>query len=193
MLFHNMDSIWVSPVMFDISVLGLKLTRQLSWGVSVTIHSVYRHWFLLCVFVLSYSRTLFESGPNGFFLIYPRGALPPSQTLVLFHSGSFNKFPDFFCRAFKIVVISWKFSMLLLYILWDHWPIFIISRSNEQLQQQLEYTLQKPDCHNWWISKMQSDIFEEWYAIKFLEKMPQKRMECFRVLWTMLHESSISF
>ena len=36
--------------------------------------------------------------------------------------------------------------MLLLYILWDDWPIFMISGSNEQLQQQLEYTLLKPDC-----------------------------------------------
>ena len=32
--------------------------------------------------------------------------------------GAFNKFPDFFVQAFKIVVDSWKFSMLLLYILW---------------------------------------------------------------------------
>ena len=31
--------------------------------------------------------------------------------------------------------------MLLLYILWDNWLIFMISDSNEQLQQQLEYTL----------------------------------------------------
>ena len=31
---------------------------------------------------------------------------------------------------------------------------FMISDSNEQLQQQLEYTLLKPDCHNWWVSKM---------------------------------------
>ena len=57
--------------------------------------------------------------------------------------------------------------------------------SNEQLQQQLEYTLLKPDCHNWWISKMQSDTLEEWYAIRFcfkLGKIPQKRMECFRLL-----------
>ena len=54
--------------------------------------------------------------------------------------------------------------MLLLYILWDDWPIFMISASNEQLQQQLEYTLLKPDCHSWWISKMQSgrqDTLEE--------------------------------
>ena len=31
--------------------------------------------------------------------------------------------------------------MLLLYILWDDWPIFMISDSNEQLLQELEYTL----------------------------------------------------
>ena len=79
--------------------------------------------------------------------------------------------------------------MLLLYILWDDRPIFMISHSNEQLQQQLEYTLLKPDCHSWWISKMQSgheDTLEEWYAIKFcfkLEKISQKHMECFRLLF----------
>ena len=78
--------------------------------------------------------------------------------------------------------------MLLLYILWDDWPIFMISGSNEQVQQELEYTLLKPDCHRWLISKMQSrheDTLEERYAIKFyfkLGKMPQKRMECFRLL-----------
>ena len=75
--------------------------------------------------------------------------------------------------------------MLLLYILWDDWPIFMIPGSNQQLQQQLEYTLQKPDCHNWWISKMESDTLEEQYAIEFcfkLGKMLQKHMECFRLL-----------
>ena len=59
---------------------------------------------------------------------------------------AFNKFPDFFVQTFKIVVDSWKFTILLLYILWDDWPIFMISGSNEQLQQQLEYTRLKPDC-----------------------------------------------
>ena len=63
--------------------------------------------------------------------------------------GAFNKFPDFFVQAFKMAVDSWKFNILLLYILWDDWPIFMISRSNEQLQQQFEYTLLKPDCHSW--------------------------------------------
>ena len=49
----------------------------------------------------------------------------------------------------------------------------------------MEYTLLNPDCHSWWISKMQSvreDILEERYAIKFCFKMPQERMECFRLL-----------
>ena len=45
--------------------------------------------------------------------------------------GAFNKFPDFFVKAFKIVVDSSKFPMLLLYILWDDRPIFMISGSNE--------------------------------------------------------------
>ena len=53
----------------------------------------------------------------------------------------------------------------------------------------MEYTLLKRDCHHWIISKMQSgrdDTLEERYAIKFcfkLGKMPQKPMECFRLLF----------
>ena len=50
----------------------------------------------------------------------------------------------------------------------------MISDLNEQLQQQLEYTLLKPDCHSWWISKMQfdgEDTLEERYAIKFCFKL----------------------
>ena len=82
--------------------------------------------------------------------------------------------------------------MLFLYILWDDWPSFMISGSNEQLQQELEYILVKPDCHSWWISKMQSgceDTLEEQYAIKFcfkLGKMPQKHIECFWLLFNNL-------
>ena len=77
--------------------------------------------------------------------------------------------------------------MLLLYILWDDWPIFIISASNKQLQQQLEYTLLKPDCHSWWIAKMQSgceDALEERYAIKFCFKLGKKATETYGMLQT---------
>ena len=75
-----------------------------------------------------------------------------------------------FGTGIKIDVDSRKFTILLQYILWDDWPIFMISGWNEQLQQELEYTLLNPDCHSWWISKMQSgreDTLEEQYAIKF--------------------------
>ena len=91
--------------------------------------------------------------------------------------GAYDKFPDFFVQAFKIVIDSWKFTMLLLYILWDDWPIFMISASNEQLQQQLEYILLKPDCHSWWSSQMQSDTLEKPYAINFCFKLGKNATE----------------
>ena len=93
-------------------------------------------------------------------------------------------FQTFFVQAFRIVVDSWKFSMLLLYILCDDWPIFMIPGSNEQLQQQLEYTLLKPDCHSWGISKMQFDTLEERYAIKLCFKLGKNATETYRMLQT---------
>ena len=77
--------------------------------------------------------------------------------------------------------------MLLLYISWDNWPIFMMSGSKEQVQQQLEYTLLKPDCHSWWISKMQSkreDTLEERYAIKFCFKLGKNATEMYGMLQT---------
>ena len=115
----------------------------------------------------------------------------------LVHSISFQ---TILVQEFEIVVDSWKFSMLLLSIVWDVWPIFKISSSKEQLQKQLEYTLLKANCHSWWISKMQSkheDTLEKRYAIKVCFKPGKKchrnvwnASDCF---WTILHESSISF
>ena len=108
-------------------------------------------------------------------------------TLVHHIRGAFNKIPDFFVWVFNIVVDSWKFSMLLLYILWDDWLIFMISGSNEQLQQQLEYTLIKPDCHSCWISKIQSgreDTLQERYAIKLCFKLGKNATETYGMLQT---------
>ena len=52
----------------------------------------------------------------------------------------------------------------------------MISCLNEQLQQELEYTLLNPDCYGWWISKMQSGREEERYAIKFCFKLEKNAM-----------------
>ena len=83
--------------------------------------------------------------------------------------------------------------MLLWYILWDDWPIFMISVSNEQLQQQLEYTLLKPDCHSWWISKMQSGHEEEWYAIKLCFKLGKNATEAYGMLQTAFGASCMNW
>ena len=51
---------------------------------------------------------------------------------------------------------------------------------NEQLQQELEYTLLKPDCQSWLISKIQSgpeDTLEEQYAIKSCVKLGKNARE----------------
>ena len=109
--------------------------------------------------------------------------------------GVFNKFRDFFIQAFKIDVDTWKFSMLLLYILWDDRPIYTISGSNEQLQQQLEYILLKPDCHSWGISKMQSgryDTLEERYAITFCFKLGKNATETPGMLHTAFGASCLN-
>ena len=65
----------------------------------------------------------------------------------------------------------------------------MISASNEQLQQQLEYTLLKPDCQRWSISKMQSDTLEERYAIKFCFKLGKYITETYGILQTAFRPS----
>ena len=80
----------------------------------------------------------------------------------------------------------------MLYILWDDWPIFMISGSNQQLQQQLEYTQLKPDCHSWWISKIQWGYLKEWYAIKLCFKLGKNATEMYGMLQTAFQPSCMN-
>ena len=154
--------------------------------------------FLNCQDLFLYSQVCIFGNPNTSSKAYDVSRhLANCKGIDLVVRDAFNKFPDFFVQAFKIDVDSWKFSMLLLYILWDDWPIFMISGSNEQLHQELEYILLKSDCHSWWISKIQFDTLEERYAIKSRFKLGKKGQ---RNVWnasnyfsTILHESSMSF
>ena len=82
--------------------------------------------------------------------------------------------------------------MLLLYILWDDWPILMISHSNEQLQQEFEYTLLKPDCHSWWISKIQTDTLEERYAIKFCFKLGKNATKTYGMIQSAFRPSCMN-
>ena len=71
----------------------------------------------------------------------------------------------------------------------------MISGSNEQLQQELEYTQLKPDCHSWWISKMQSgreDTLEERCAIKFCFKLGKNATETYAMLYTAFRPSCMN-
>ena len=84
--------------------------------------------------------------------------------------------------------------MLLLYILWLT-NFFFISGSNEQIQQQSEYILQKPDYHSWWFSKMQSgreDTLEERCAIKFYFKLGKDATKTFGMLQTAFRPSCMN-
>ena len=69
----------------------------------------------------------------------------------------------------------------------------MISASNEQLQQELEYTLLKLDGHSWWISKMQSDTLEERYAIKFYFKLGKNATETYGMLHTAFGASCMNW
>ena len=96
-------------------------------------------------------------------------------------------FQTLFVQSFKIAVDPWKFNMKLLYILWDDWLIFMISCSNELLQQRLEYTLLKSDCLSLWISKMPSgreETLNEWYAVKLCFKFGKNPTETYGMLQT---------
>ena len=60
----------------------------------------------------------------------------------------------------------------------------MISGLNEQLQQEFEYTILKPDCHTWWFSEMQFDTLEERYAIKFCFELGKNATETYRMFQT---------
>ena len=87
-------------------------------------------------------------------------------------------FQTFFVWAFKIDIDSWKFSVFLLYILWDDRPILMISGL-------------KPDCHSWSISKMQSDTLKERYQ-KFGLKLGENARKTYGMLQTAFGESCMN-
>ena len=108
-------------------------------------------------------------------------------------------FQTFFIQAFKIVVDAWKFSMLLLYILWDMDQFL-------WFQVQMNTATAAIGIHptKAWLSqllnfKMRSgheNTLEKRYAIKFYLKLGKNATETYGMLQTALdhlHKLSISF
>ena len=89
--------------------------------------------------------------------------------------GAFNKFPDIFLHRHLKLSCTLESSVCYCYTSYEMTDQFVwFQVQYEQLQQQLEYTLLKPECHSWWISKMQSgreNTLEERHAIKFCFKL----------------------
>ena len=50
----------------------------------------------------------------------------------------------------------------------------------------------KPDCHSWWISKIQSVTWEERYAIKFCFKLEKNATEIYGMLQTAFRPSCMN-
>ena len=69
----------------------------------------------------------------------------------------------------------------------------MISGSNEKLQQELEYTRQRPDGLSRWNSKMQSDTLEEQYAIKTYFKLGKNTTETYGMLQIAFGASCINW
>ena len=106
------------------------------------------------------------------------------------HSISFQ---TFFVWAFEIVVDSWKFTMLLLYILWDDWPIFYDFRFKWTATAGIGIHTTKA-----WLSqlvnlKMQSDTLEERYTIKFGFKLGKNVTETYGMLQTAFRPSCMNW
>ena len=75
--------------------------------------------------------------------------------------------------------------MLLLYILWDDWQFLRFQFQMNSYSTNWNTPYLKPDCHSWWISKMQSgrdDTLEERYAIKFCFKLEKNATETYGML-----------
>ena len=102
-------------------------------------------------------------------------------------------FLDFFCAGIK----NCRRLLKIHYVIAIHttrWPT-MISCSNEQLHQELEYTLLKPDCLSWWILKMQSgreDTLEELYAIKLCLKLGKNATATYGMLQTAFRPSCMN-
>ena len=184
------DTLWICSrhhIAFFSLVLSVPVISSLSLSLSPSL-ALFLFVSLPLIFSLSLS------------LLYLSLSLSLSLSIYLYtyisiyiyqvHTISFH---TFFVWAFKITVDTYEFNTLLLYILWNDWPFFMVLGINEQLQQQLEYTVLKPDCHSCWISKMQSSTLEERYAIKFCFKLGKNEAtETYRMLQTAFRPSCMN-
>ena len=160
----------------------------------------------MSTYLLSFIDDLmFPSGPRG---LCSNPGRVITKTKKILHAALLStqhymvssiSFQTFFVHVFKIVVDSWKFAMLLLYILWDDWPICMISGLNEHPHQEMEYTLLSLIVTAGEFQKCSQDV-RTLYKNDMLLNCVLNLEKCRKNVWnasdcfsTILHESSISF
>ena len=102
------------------------------------------------------------------------------RNIFLYIRCAYDKFPEFFRMGVQNCRRLWKIQYVIAIHLMRWLTNFYDFSFNEQLQHELEYTLLKPDCYSWWISKMHPDTLEERYAIKFGFKLRKNATETYR-------------
>ena len=98
--------------------------------------------------------------------------------------GAFNMFPDFFCTG----ILNCRRLLRIQYVI----AIHLMRWQTNSYDFTFKWTATAgieihPDCHSWWISKMQSgreDTLEERYAIKFCFKLGKNATETYGMLQT---------
>ena len=110
-----------------------------------------------------------------------------NRRVSLYIRGAFNKIPDFFVKAFKIVVDSWKFTVIAIHLMrwltnfhdfrfkWTATAAIGIHSTKAWLSQLVNF---KNAIWTW--GYLRRTICNK--IVLNLEKMPQRRMECFRLL-----------
>ena len=85
--------------------------------------------------------------------------------------GAFNKFPDFFVQAFKIIIensVCYCYVVKIQYVIAIHLMRWLTNFYDSRFKWTATAGI---GIHSWWISKMQSGCEEEWYVIKLCFKL----------------------
>ena len=95
--------------------------------------------------------------------------------LSIYLWDAYNKFPDVFCTGIQ----NWRRLLKVHYVIAIHLMRWLTNFHDFRFKwtatsSNWNTPLKNPDCHSWWVSKMQSereDTLEERYAIKFCFKL----------------------
>ena len=101
--------------------------------------------------------------------------------IYIYIRSAFNKFPDFFAQAFKIVIL-----LKIQYVIAIHLMRWLTNFYDFRFKwtPTAGIGIHLTDCHSWRVLKMQSDTLEGRYAIKLCFKLGKNATETYKMLQT---------